>query len=64
MAFLNLIKVLTLCQALTDRFPISRKQGNNYFLNIESAKTSWETIFSLFYIVLSLTCRYEVGPVE
>ena len=35
MAVLNLKKVLTLCQALTDRFPISCKQGIYRFLNIE-----------------------------
>ena len=41
MAVLNVMKVLTLCQALTDRFLIPCKQGNYRFLNIELAKTSW-----------------------
>ena len=46
MAVLNLMKVLTLHQALIDGFPISCKQGNYRFLNIELAKTSlWFTSF-------------------
>ena len=60
---LNLMKVLTLCQALTDRFPISCKQGNYRFLNIELAKTSWR-LFSLCFTSSFLTCRYEGRPVE
>ena len=48
MAVLNSMQVLTLCQALTDRFPISCKQGNYHFLNIELAKASWK-LYSLCF---------------
>ena len=66
MAVLNLMKVLTLCQALTDHFPISCKQGNYHFLYIDLAKTSSLLgDYILFVLHLPfLTCRYEVGPVE
>ena len=49
MGVLNLMKVLTLCQALTDRFPISCKQGIYRFLNIELAKTSLRLYSSLCF---------------
>ena len=56
---INIKKILTniaikllidraLCQALTDRFPISCKQGNYRFLNIELARTSWR-LYSLCF---------------
>ena len=58
MAVLNLMKVLTLCQTLTDRF-ISCEQGNYRFLNIWISKNFFETII---YYSLCFTSSFPYMP--